>query len=791
MRRNSAAATSADLFERPGGRTANDPAFDFRPVASRSRSASGTRAAASRAAASANPLVSVGEVYNDTSSGYSTASGTSVAAPGSSATVWTRAGAGKDFEFVPIREEETPLTDEEAPQAANSGGPAWRQQSRYGTAPTATPTKRTSSLHELLNSFDHFDPEPLLQRAVQATQRAARYLGEAEPQFARRPNTALGNPFPSGCRPLAVVRPPLVRRHDRRAPPARVVDVRDFPSTNRGDPHAFRSRHPNGPTISGRALPPARIPPPPHRTSSFPAPPVGQQQRPAERPLDWLSVSVPPTSTPAASVDTSALDAVLHSPGRGSEPPVQRRPQSALPFGDFRTRKEEEPPTTDEDADDPMGKTTAGWQKRFDNVRERFGDATAALDDVEAALNRFTSFATDGSTTVPRNGANRGGFLAKSASQNTMDRRNNNNDRSSLLDSAVTRRAAEAPETTSPRAAAAVDRLVNDERLHARNPIGNFWLETVRNRLDSPATFQRAFSPRLTAAERLAELHEPLPADDLKGHSASPAPHEHLAYRRPNAADSVAQRRAQYLNETLRAQTPTGSLHSTSTTVPNVTVSDLNGNPKSAALPTGTPPNFSSLNDTVAELQNGASGCGRFPTEVRYTTTTNHPDGRTTRSYFGQTAYSTGNGGHAVMTTTRSTTSGGWWGPSWTFGGPYATTAAGRRLLTTGGAGFASNAFNAPSVSPNFPSPTSGGVASRISALEKRPGGAPNLLQLACVLTGNQTAGDSAPMSPRSTVYRTKPVIRVDYEDAEPTAKQQEPSVFRFPAVPNERQVTD
>lgn len=159
MRRNSAAATSADLLERPGGRAANDPAFDFRSIyddsdeffsAARRFPQSGRQSVplglghkgGYSSTGPANPLVSVGEVYNDTSSGYSTASGTSVAAPGSSATVWTRAGIGKDFEFVPIREEETPLTDEETPQVANSGGPAWRQQSRYGTAPTATPTKR-------------------------------------------------------------------------------------------------------------------------------------------------------------------------------------------------------------------------------------------------------------------------------------------------------------------------------------------------------------------------------------------------------------------------------------------------------------------------------------------------------------------------------------------------------------------------------------------------------------------------------------------------------------------------
>ncbi|KAI6205060.1 hypothetical protein M3Y94_00749800 [Aphelenchoides besseyi] len=825
----SASAASADLFERSPRQ--NSAAFDFRSIydgsddffdTARRFSPSGRQSVPvglGRKNYNVNPLVSVGEVYNDTSSGYSTSSGTSVA-PTSSATIWTRTGNGNDFEFVPIREEEVTSTDEEIPITNQTNAPAWRQQPRYTTASTVTPTKRTSSLHELLNSFDQFDPEPILQRAVQATQRAARYLGE-EPQFQRRPNTALGNPLSSVDRSTNETQPSAnyLANNTRRGsagttsnPTSRVVDLRDFPSTNRGDPRAFRSRHPNGVTILGEPYQSSESPRPTHRTASFPTPPTAQKQRPA----DWLSVSV---SSPTQSVDTSALDAVLHSPGRGSEPPghLQRRPQSALPFDDFRSQREDQ-----NDSEDPMSKTTTDWQKRFDNVRERFGDASAALNDVEAALSRFTNFSTDGSTTIPRNG-NRGGFLSKSASQNTMDRRNENNERSSILDSAVNRRAAEAPESGS---TTATDRYANDERLKARNPIGNFWLETVRNRLDGAGNFQRAFSPRLTAAERLAELHEPLPADD-KRDSSSPAPqslvHEHLAYRRPNAVDNVASRRAQYLNETLRAQTPTGITQTSS--IPNVTIGDLNqngGNQKSTTLPTANSPNFSSLNDTVAELQNGnSSGCGRFPTELRYSTTTNHPDGRTTRSYFGQTAYPSGNGSHTILTTTRSTTSGGvppqhspspdtlsdtsqqslhflphprpkhnireqlmnaGVGPSWTFGGPYAS-AAGRRLLTNGGVGFAS-AFGSSS-SPNFPVPTSGGVASRISALEKRPG-APNLLQLACVLTGGSNSGptDSAPMSPRSTVYRTKPVIRVDYEDVEPS-KSPESSVFRFPTIPN------
>lgn len=64
---------------------------------------------------------------------------------------------------------------------------------------------------------------------------------------------------------------------------------------------------------------------------------------------------------------------------------------------------------------------------------------------------------------------------------------------------------------------------------------------------------------------------------------------------------------------------------------------------------------------------------------------------------------------------------------------------------------------------PNFPSPTSNSVAMRISALEKKPG-TPSLLNLAGVINGSQQKSTTAPMSPRSTVFRTKPIIHVDMD---------------------------
>lgn len=65
---------------------------------------------------------------------------------------------------------------------------------------------------------------------------------------------------------------------------------------------------------------------------------------------------------------------------------------------------------------------------------------------------------------------------------------------------------------------------------------------------------------------------------------------------------------------------------------------------------------------------------------------------------------------------------------------------------------------------PNFPSPTSNSVAMRILALEKKPG-TPNFLNLAGTLNGSQQKqSTTAPMSPRSTVFRTKPIIHVNMD---------------------------
>lgn len=189
--------------------------------------------------------------------------------------------------------------------------------------------------------------------------------------------------------------------------------------------------------------------------------------------------------------------------------------------------------------------------------------------------------------------------------------------------------------------------------------MGDFWLETVRNRLDAAPNFQRAFSPRLTAAERLEQLHEPIEGDGSISNRETPI-REHLVYRRPDAADNVASRRAQYLKEMFRSQSPSVTNARVGQDRSGSVPADSNANYSSTNTSTTTNarmgPNFAPIDNALADMNR--SGCGRFPTtnELKYSTTTNNPDGSKTRSYFGQASYNTGDGSNMVVTTTRSTT---------------------------------------------------------------------------------------------------------------------------------------
>lgn len=246
------------------------------------------------------------------------------------------------------------------------------------------------SIHDLLNTYDQFDPKPLLEKAVAASERVAQYVNDA-PRF-RRPQTALANPFPSSNRSYSAP------RRSSTGTSSAILDLNDFPSTNRGDRYSFIQRYPNGPTIDQNDY--NLSPRPTHRTVSLP-----QNDR-------WLSIQVPKSET----VDTSALDSVLHSPGRGSQPPHLQHPRAQDDLFVPRNYLDLE---SDYFFDDLMAKTTPNWKNSFANVRERFGgnpDFSDTDEDFRGA------FATNESTvTIPINGR-QAHFLSKSASQNTIDR---------------------------------------------------------------------------------------------------------------------------------------------------------------------------------------------------------------------------------------------------------------------------------------------------------------------------------------------------------------------------------
>ena len=85
---------------------------------------------------------------------------------------------------------------------------------------------------------------------------------------------------------------------------------------------------------------------------------------------------------------------------------------------------------------------------------------------------------------------------------------------------------------------------------------------------------------------------------------------------------------------------------------------------------------------------------------------------------------------------------------------------------------------------PNFPAPSSGSVASRISVFEKRPG--TPTLQLAVGTFNNIPEAPRSPLSPRTTVFRTKPIIHVDMGNNE---REQRPGAVS-PEYDNKRIAT-
>uniref|UniRef100_A0A915AVB1 EF-hand domain-containing protein n=1 Tax=Parascaris univalens TaxID=6257 RepID=A0A915AVB1_PARUN len=420
--------------------------------------------------------------------------------------------------------------------------------------------------------------------------------------------------------------------------------------------------------------------------------------------------------------------------------------------------------------DEDMSKSTKEWRSSFSSMRDRFGSRELS-DELTA---NFVDFTTNGSLTLPRRGlsksASQGSMILGRRSESTLLGRNT----SLLADAvdAIERRAAEAPELI---------------RRNSRQELGNFWAETVRNS-SSTATVQRT-PLQLSAAQRLEMLHDSL---DTQGTDM-----------RFSRGESIAARRAQFLKETMRSNISSSSLASgrapsgRSTPMPNgymnstVIRMDISEEETTVTEKSGAP-NFSALDNAVAELSTGSrtftttrsGGCARFPTgDLASLSPTTRKD-----------ASSTTTQPHSPSPDAGSDASSNYNAPS---GLPHPKPKHNIReqLIQAGfelrgfsyvrsfGARFAS--------SPNFPVPSNGSVASRISEFEKRPG-VPNLLQIACALSGipQRTDGSAirsplGPMSPRSSVYRTKPIIHADLGGTSPKphveANGSPASMFQFP----------
>ena len=80
--------------------------------------------------------------------------------------------------------------------------------------------------------------------------------------------------------------------------------------------------------------------------------------------------------------------------------------------------------------------------------------------------------------------------------------------------------------------------------------------------------------------------------------------------------------------------------------------------------------------------------------------------------------------------------------------------------------------------SPNFPVPTIGSVASRITEFERRPG-TPTIQVASGFDAATDTRPVAPPLSPRGTVFRSRPIIHVDLGSKSPQFSN---THFDFPA---------
>ncbi|XGW34816.1 hypothetical protein V3C99_018667 [Haemonchus contortus] len=382
-----------------------------------------------------------------------------------------------------------------------------------------------------------------------------------------------------------------------------------------------------------------------------------------------------------------------------------------------------------------MNRSTTEWSNSFAQVQNRFKNLPPETGD-SGLLHSFTS---SGAPTLPRRCGSL--LMQKSASNNEMSRSER-----SVLNTAIERRAAEAPE------------------LRKSGAIDSFWSNTVNNR-SSSRTIQR-IPGNLTAAERLQMLQE-----DTNSSFSN--------MNKPGTGAQLAARREHYLHEASSA----------STYIP----------PHRNAAPQrpGTPlvhlqdplPNFRDLDNAVQELQCGVrttyysnsarllGGCARFPTDDHVLGPPRVVDAASTMSRKMNSS---------SPTDSNSETSSVYQVPS-PSGLPHPKPKHNIKEQLSNAGVQTYNVFRTGlRVSPHFPIPVTGSVASRITEFEKRPG--TPALQIASAPSQEKSLVSNGPMSPKSSVFKSKAVIHVDTGSRSPRSLSNSATVFNFPLPTKQRE---
>ncbi|GMR33646.1 hypothetical protein PMAYCL1PPCAC_03841, partial [Pristionchus mayeri] len=264
--------------------------------------------------------------------------------------------------------------------------------------------------------------------------------------------------------------------------------------------------------------------------------------------------------------------------------------------------------------------------------------------------------------------------------------------------------------------------------------LNEFWTATLA-RASSPTPPSRRIPTAMSAAERLNALKES-PADSgssRNGGSTAASSAAAAVPLVPRRTDSIASRQAPFLTSSSSA------------------------------------PNFAALDRAVAELPT-RSGCARFPTEDQAFSPPPYARSAFASSFGALYSQSTSaaprtNGVHSPSPDSLSEASS--YGVPSGLPHPKPRHNVMEQLARVSSSSSISSLHNpTPIYRPNFP--TTGSVSSRISELEKRPG-TPTLRPAGSMMREQQLQPPhreeeraTAPLSPRSTVFRTKPVIHVD-----------------------------